>query len=309
MLSLNQIFSERAELVPLAQKQLKRSREWAINVCGETCHVNYVTLNLVTQTYMTPVVLLPGWGSGWEGISPLAFSLACEGHSVILVSLPGYGSSENPPKEYFGKWFLFHAACVVFGLLEKLKIQKAHVVGHSMGAQIAAKMAEVDSKRIDRLVLLSPGGVTRYSFFGGLIMAKRFISSGIRLHLNHRKMTRELDEEDYLQPLIDLCGKQKSPFGGWQRLKQRWAEFQATRKGGLVETLSKSNIHMVFYISGMLDTVFPPEENGIAILKAIIYLVDLQVYDGSILNDIPHNPTLFHSEITAAAISHYLEGK
>jgi pimeloyl-ACP methyl ester carboxylesterase len=44
-------------------------------------------------------------------------------------------------------------------VLDALDIERAHVVGHSLGAALAAELAAISPARVDRLVLLSPLGI------------------------------------------------------------------------------------------------------------------------------------------------------
>jgi pimeloyl-ACP methyl ester carboxylesterase len=71
-------------------------------------------------------------------------------HRVIAVDLFGVGWSERQDDFHYG-WTLW--ADQLVGVLDALGIERASVVGHSMGGAVAAVFAARHPDRIDRLVL------------------------------------------------------------------------------------------------------------------------------------------------------------
>jgi pimeloyl-ACP methyl ester carboxylesterase len=245
-----------------------------------------------------PILLLTGWGSGWEGILPLAFSLTCRGYRVILVSLPGYGNSKNPPPRYWRENLYRHHADIVLTVLDKFATRKAYFVGHSMGAEVLAEAARICPKMCEKLVLLHPSGIKKVGFFGKFVLLCEFAASGARLRREYRDSPES--SHDPLKALIDLCGTQKSPWRG--RLKLRWAEFQEICRGGLLETLKEVSAPIIF-LSGGRDTVYPAWESFHLIYQAI----PEKKIAWNILPENHHNPTLFHSDTTAETIDDLLK--
>jgi len=84
-----------------------------------------------------PVVLLHGWSQRIELMEDLADSLS-GGFRVIVPDERGFGESSkfSDPSRY-GQAMVED----VIGLLDHLKISRAHLVGHSMGALVAAQTA------------------------------------------------------------------------------------------------------------------------------------------------------------------------
>lgn len=305
MPSLNEIFSkERKEYLTSAEAQLGNSKFFSLPIYRGSIKINYAILELLTETYDVPVMPLTGWGSGWEGCAPLAFSMACEGFLVILPSLPGYGSSDSPPPEVYKGDYFGNTAYILSQFLKKLDVPKVHLIGHSMGGEVAAMFSERYPEMTGKLILLSPSGFEKRGFFSGLGLTYRFMSSGVSLHRSYSRMLKASGEEDYLQSMIDLCGKQESALQ-LERIGQRYAEFRAICRGGMTECLSWFDPNMpVLYASGAQDKVFPPNKTLPAFIKAA---KKLKNRDALFLAGIGHNPTLFQSEIAAAAIAHYLE--
>lgn len=113
----------------------------------------------VTELGRGPVVMLlhgggPG-ASGWSNYSRNAGPLA-QHFRVIVPDMPGYGGSTKgiDRSDPFGD-----LAGAMLGLLDALGIQRAHVVGNSLGGACALRMALDRPARIARLVLMGPGGV------------------------------------------------------------------------------------------------------------------------------------------------------
>jgi 2-hydroxy-6-oxonona-2,4-dienedioate hydrolase/2-succinyl-6-hydroxy-2,4-cyclohexadiene-1-carboxylate synthase len=71
---------------------------------------------------------------------------------ITTYDLRGHGYSEVPPTGYTTA----DHATDLKGLLDTLGIQRAHVVGHSFGADIALHFAILFPERVDRLVLVEP---------------------------------------------------------------------------------------------------------------------------------------------------------
>lgn len=101
-------------------------------------------------------VLIHGLGDEadtWRHIFP---ALADRGR-VIALDLPGFGRSDKPKRGYGIPFF----RDVVLELLDVLGIQRATLVGHSLGAVIAHFTALSIPARVDRLVLIGGALVAR----------------------------------------------------------------------------------------------------------------------------------------------------
>src|SRR3954453_17457803 len=90
---------------------------------------------------------------------------------VIALDLPGFGHSPMPAEKISINGY----AKVVDGLLDHLGIDKAAVVGNSMGGFIGAEMAIELSTRVQELVLVSAAGLTTHEMHrdSGLAVMRR----------------------------------------------------------------------------------------------------------------------------------------
>jgi pimeloyl-ACP methyl ester carboxylesterase len=98
-----------------------------------------------------PVVLLHGYTQRIELMQDLADSLS-GGYRVIVLDERGFGKSTKSadPRRY-GRAMVED----VIGLLDHLRIPRAHLVGHSMGASIAATVALRYPGRVATVSLLA----------------------------------------------------------------------------------------------------------------------------------------------------------
>jgi pimeloyl-ACP methyl ester carboxylesterase len=100
----------------------------------------------------SPVVCLHGLGGTKASFLPTVAALS-ERHRVIALDLPGFGESEKPVlAPYDASYF----ADAVVDLLDALEIERADLIGNSMGGRISIEVGLRAPERVDRMVLLSP---------------------------------------------------------------------------------------------------------------------------------------------------------
>ncbi len=98
------------------------------------------------------VVLVHGFASSlytWKDVIP---ALAA-GHDVVALDLPGFGQSDQPADLSFED-----LPRAVLGLMDRLGIGKAALVGNSMGGATVAIVAAENPERVDALVLIDAAG-------------------------------------------------------------------------------------------------------------------------------------------------------
>lgn len=98
-----------------------------------------------------PLILIHGFISSNLVWSDVFLPLAEAGFRVIAPDLPGYGYSDKPMD---GEYTIESQARAVLGLMDRLEIDKATIVGASYGGAIAATMALDNPERVDRLILV-----------------------------------------------------------------------------------------------------------------------------------------------------------
>ena len=88
-----------------------------------------------------------GLDHSWWGLQSRYFGY--HGFNVLAVDLPGHGRSDGPPLAGVGEM-----ADWVLALLKSLKIEKASVVGHSMGALVALEFAARYPEAAEKIALI-----------------------------------------------------------------------------------------------------------------------------------------------------------
>ncbi len=99
-----------------------------------------------------PVVMLHGLGATKASFLPTLAALA-PSYRAIAIDLPGFGDSDKPLSAPYHPPYFARAVCA---LLDALELERAHVVGHSMGGRIAIELGLRAPERVDRLALLAP---------------------------------------------------------------------------------------------------------------------------------------------------------
>ena len=104
-----------------------------------------------------PIILIHGLldsGSTWRKVAPV---LALR-HRVIVPDLLGHGDTDGPARADYS---IGSHAMLVRDLMNELGIERATVVGHSLGAGVALALAYMAPERVERLAIISAGGIGR----------------------------------------------------------------------------------------------------------------------------------------------------
>jgi pimeloyl-ACP methyl ester carboxylesterase len=102
-----------------------------------------------------PLVILHGWSGSlalWEA-SAQRFS---KKHKVILVDLPGFGSSVRPKDT----WDIYDYARFVKHFLAKLSVDEYLLLGHSFGGRLGIILGAT-SQKVKKLVLVDAAGLEK----------------------------------------------------------------------------------------------------------------------------------------------------
>jgi pimeloyl-ACP methyl ester carboxylesterase len=99
-----------------------------------------------------PVVCIHGLGATKASFLPTVAALADQ-WQMIAVDLPGFGESDKPVRAAYDAAYF---AGAVISLLDELGIERAHLVGNSMGGRVAIEIGLLHPHRVGRIALLSP---------------------------------------------------------------------------------------------------------------------------------------------------------
>jgi pimeloyl-ACP methyl ester carboxylesterase len=82
----------------------------------------------------------------WDGMIPIL----ARNHRVVAIDLLGHGGSEKPKSGYS----IPNQADLVAGVLGRLGVRDAEVVGHSLGGSVVTALAERSPQLVDRVVIV-----------------------------------------------------------------------------------------------------------------------------------------------------------
>lgn len=100
------------------------------------------------------VVMLHGTGGHWETFAPTMQALSGS-YRCIAIDMVGNGFTDKPDYDYEIDVYVKH----VLGVMELQGVRNAHFIGMSLGAWVAARIAQRHSEVVDRLILMSPAGL------------------------------------------------------------------------------------------------------------------------------------------------------
>jgi pimeloyl-ACP methyl ester carboxylesterase len=170
--------------------------------------VNGLELAYVRHGRGVPLVLLHGYPldhSIWEPLLPLLEN----DFDVILPDLRGFGQSQAAGQDYAISDFAMDVAV----LLDHLKIEKATVVGHSMGGYAALAFARAYPGRLAGLGLVSSQVLadTPEGKAGRYKKAQAILATGVREEAEG--MSAKLTVRPDLQALLKELILEQSPVG------------------------------------------------------------------------------------------------
>jgi len=115
----------------------------------EVGHLKISTLTMGEGPHM---LLLHGLGGTKSSFFDTAAAL-CRRYTVHAIDLPGFGGSSKPSTAPYGAAY---AAKAVIGTMDALGIERAHLVGNSMGGRVAIEVGLERPDRVGGIALLSP---------------------------------------------------------------------------------------------------------------------------------------------------------
>jgi pimeloyl-ACP methyl ester carboxylesterase len=127
----------------------------------------YLDIDGVTVRYQTSgqgpaILLLHGWGGSIESFAPV-FNDLQRSYSVSAFDLPGFGQSGLPRIA----WGSAEYAQLTVRVMDHLKLDRPHLLGHSFGGQVSLRLAATQAERVEKLVLVGSAGIrTRRTLAG-----------------------------------------------------------------------------------------------------------------------------------------------
>ncbi len=145
----------RAPVAPQADRDDWRSIDWREHQRWET--VAGRAVNTIQLGAGPPLVFVHGLSGCWPNwLEQMA--VFASSNRVVAMDLPGFGHSPGEA----GEVSMHGYAELLDRLLDQLGFEQATLVGNSMGGLVSAELAASFPSRVERLVLVSPAGVSTY---------------------------------------------------------------------------------------------------------------------------------------------------
>ena len=215
----------------------------------------------------SPVILIHGIGQYVEHWAS-AISALAEHHQVYAVDLPGHGKTDKPLNI---SYTLDDLSQFIKDLMSALGIEKAHIVGHSLGGAISMRLVLRQTAAVDRLVLVDSGGFgrevsmmfrilslpllgemfTRPSLSGSATLLKMFVHSPANI-------TDEMIEHNY--QMSTLPGAQQSVLKALRTNVNFWGQIDNSPDIRAITSITNP----VLVIWGRQDNLIPAAHAEIA---------------------------------------------
>lgn len=119
----------------------------------ERIQVLGIWINIWRSEGGEPLLFFPGWNGAfahpeYRDVIP---ALLDKGFRLYAIEFPGSGKSDAPPKD----WTFEHFILLVEAVFTHYKIERACLMGHSLGSVIALRFARYFPHRVKKLILVS----------------------------------------------------------------------------------------------------------------------------------------------------------
>jgi pimeloyl-ACP methyl ester carboxylesterase len=276
----------------------------------------YELTRAITDPTAPVLIYIHGWLLSRRYWQPLIQSLAVE-YPCLTYDLRGFGDSPNQPRssgtnldDRQSPYSLAAYAEDLKILLESLDIQKAWLIGHSLGGSIALWGAHVCPERVQGIICMNAGG--------GIYLKEefeRFRNVGKQLVKFRPTWLRAFPFMDQLFARL-MVNKPLAKQWGKQRL---WDFIQADAEaalGSLLDSTTEEEVHFlpqivaqlsqpVYFLAGMQDMVM--ETQYVRYLASFHSLFDPEGKNVIELPECGHFAMLEQSEVVIDKISQILK--
>jgi pimeloyl-ACP methyl ester carboxylesterase len=123
--------------------------DWNPSLSPQTIQINGHTIFYTVKGEGKPLLLIHGYGAGiwvWEK----QIDILSQSYRVYALDLIGHGFSDRPKIPYTSETYIHFLR----DFMDRVGIERATLIGNSMGGGIAWAMAILFPERVDRLILI-----------------------------------------------------------------------------------------------------------------------------------------------------------
>jgi len=162
----------------------------------------------------TALLFLHGSGPGATGLSNWQAVIEELGERFYCLApdMIGFGDSEHPDDPPTGmKAFNLLQGETLWQLLDKLGVDKAHLIGNSMGGMISIRMALAQPDRVETMLLMGSGGAPKLPITPGLQHLRTFYADPTPDQLR-RLLESFVYDMDSLTGVVDRVVAERMPY-------------------------------------------------------------------------------------------------
>jgi pimeloyl-ACP methyl ester carboxylesterase len=240
-----------------------------------------VKIHYTVEGQGEPVLLIHGFGVGLQQnwVVPGVTKALASSYRVIAFDNRGHGKSEKPhDPEKYGVQMVEDAV----RLLDHLGIDKAHVVGYSMGAAIASKLLATHPERILTATLGGAAGVRE----GDNIQFFDDLGDSLEQGKGIGPLIAALTPPGRARPTDEQIKTINVTFALLNDTKALGAVMHGMKALAVADAAQKANQIPTLALIGSLD----PLKKGIDALKGRLAHLDVVVVEGANHMDAPANP-------------------
>lgn len=220
-----------------------------------------------------PLILIMGFSGTMDLWSPELIAGLAQNNRVIVFDNRGIGSTSSSDQKFSIRLFADDTA----GLLEALKIEKANVLGWSMGTHIAQELVLNYPDKVNKLILYAADAGGTEAVFNSDVIAQLNDTSGTDMERGER-LLKLIFPEGWLKENPD---PRKYMQTSTEQVSPESIKKQGVACGAWIGTFSRlSQINApVLFIAGTDDMVTPPQ-NSVMMAGKIPSSWLVQIKDG-----------------------------
>lgn len=254
-----------------------------------------------------PVILMHGVGGHAEAFARNVLPLA-ERHRVIAIDLLGFGLTEKPEGKQTHQGFVDH----LVALLDVLSIDRAHLVGESLGGWVAMWTALTQPDRVDRLVSVCGARLSvetdeeskAYTAAGRedlIRLTEQYIADPTRDNVRRRLEWLFHDPSDVTDELVDLRWTLYQQPGALESLSKAVDRMKSGGTGDPTIALTAERLQQITHPTLMLWTSHNPSTTAATAKRAAAYMPNCEfvLMDGCAHWPQWEEPAMFNQYLSA----------
>jgi len=251
-----------------------RARYWAVGDIG------------------SPIIFIHGIGQYVEHWASAISALAAH-HQVYAVDLPGHGKTDKPMDI---SYTIDDLSQFVKDFMSTLGIEKAHIVGHSLGGIISVRLVLRETAAVDKLVLVNSAGfgrelgilfrILRLPILGDMISRPSLSGSATLLKrcvYNPAIITEDIIEQNY--QLYSLPGAQEAFMKTLRTNVDFWGQ----------QIVNSHDLQCITSITNPVLVIWGQQDNQIPVAHAEIAAKGFPDVCVQIIDNCGHFPMLEHA--------------